>query len=405
MSVVRQGFGSRLRSVRLTWRGAVYIVAASAAFVAASRLGQPGLLWVSGLLVGVILAACALLVFTPLALGITRQLSSSTVEIGEPLRVRLLMTHRSALTLHWRDELPWGWTGRSAGIGPAALGRKSEVDVQHSVYEAAAGRRGRYVLGPITMERTDPLGVLIQSATVEVSDHIVVLPHRELLTAGFVSEDTSDEPNRSALVASDVTEEDVMPRPYRDGDAFNRLHWKATAHRGELMVRQEDRQQRPRALLILDVTRQAYPGDLAQPPNRSPQFEWGVVAAASIAQELLGRGYEVELSAGDVNRIIDGQAALLSSFADLADISPDGAQLEGPRQADRQYAILGRISLAVAHQLVDDFALSGQVRAFVDAQSPPGAISWLTDHGWRCVAYQPEDDLATRWSELSGGRH
>ena len=36
-------------------------------------------------------------------------------------------------------------------------------------------------------------------------------------------------------------EDDVAIRTYRDGDDLRRIHWPATAHRGELMVRQEDR--------------------------------------------------------------------------------------------------------------------------------------------------------------------
>ena len=39
---------------------------------------------------------------------------------------------------------------------------------------------------------------------------------------------------------------------YLPGDAMKRLHWKATAHRGQLMVRQEEQQINPRAGVFLD---------------------------------------------------------------------------------------------------------------------------------------------------------
>ena len=47
-------------------------------------------------------------------------------------------------------------------------------------------------------------------------------------------------------------EDDVSIRAYRDGDDLRRIHWPATAKTGDLMVRQEDRPARRRAVVVLD---------------------------------------------------------------------------------------------------------------------------------------------------------
>ena len=47
-------------------------------------------------------------------------------------------------------------------------------------------------------------------------------------------------------------EDDQTVREYRDGDDLRRIHWPATARTGELMVRQEDRPAKRRAVVVLD---------------------------------------------------------------------------------------------------------------------------------------------------------
>src|SRR5690606_29326237 len=88
-------------------------------------------------------------------------------------------------------------------------------------------------------------------------------------------------------------EDDVSIRAYRDGDDLRRVHWPTTAHRGELMVRQEDRPARRRAVLLLDPRAGAF-------HRASEAFEWAVRAVASVAVHLAQDGYAVHVvGAGD----------------------------------------------------------------------------------------------------------
>ena len=55
-------------------------------------------------------------------------------------------------------------------------------------------------------------------------------------------------------------EDDQSIREYRDGDDLRRIHWPATARTGDLMVRQEDRPARRRAMILLDPRAGAHQG-------------------------------------------------------------------------------------------------------------------------------------------------
>jgi hypothetical protein len=58
-------------------------------------------------------------------------------------------------------------------------------------------------------------------------------------------------------------DDDLMTREYRRGDALRRVHWKATARHGELMVRQEEQRTFPEARLLIDTRSESYGRDWA----------------------------------------------------------------------------------------------------------------------------------------------
>ena len=46
--------------------------------------------------------------------------------------------------------------------------------------------------------------------------------------------------------------DNLVARPYVPGDSMRRIHWRATAHRDELMVRQEEQESTPEASVVID---------------------------------------------------------------------------------------------------------------------------------------------------------
>jgi uncharacterized protein (DUF58 family) len=96
-------------------------------------------------------------------------------------------------------------------------------------------------------------------------------------------------------------EDDVSTREYRHGDDLRKVHWRATARTGQLMVRLEERPWRAQATLLLDTRARAHllaprhaplphvgpAGDDCPPPD---SLEWLIEAAASIGTTLARRG-------------------------------------------------------------------------------------------------------------------
>ncbi|MBB3082090.1 DUF58 domain-containing protein [Geodermatophilus sabuli] len=168
-------------------------------------------------------------------------------------------------------------------------------------YRVHGGRRGRYRLGPLRLRLVDPFGLVLRSTAGADSAPLLVVPRVVPLgpdgPAGGHGGGAAGA-RRSIAVHG---EDDVSTRPYRHGDDLRKVHWRATARTGELMVRLEERPWRAQATLLLDTRARAHvlarghAADLAAgaagrdtPPPDS--LEWLVEAAASIGTELLGRG-------------------------------------------------------------------------------------------------------------------
>lgn len=79
-------------------------------------------------------------------------------------------------------------------------------------------------------------------------------------------------------------------REHVPGDAFKRIAWKASAKRGQLLVREMEREERDIVWLILDASVELWAG----PPGRAP-LDASVDEVAAVAARHLGRGDHVGL--------------------------------------------------------------------------------------------------------------
>ncbi len=149
-------------------------------------------------------------------------------------------------------------------------------------------------IGPLGVRVRDPFGLTLRTAAVSGDAEIVVLPkvvplpHGRSLGSGIGSEGSI--PHMVALHGED----DQTVREYRDGDDLRRIHWPATARTGELMVRQEDRPAKRRAVVVLDTRSVGHGGS-----GRSSSLEWCVTTAASVTAHVVDAGYAVHLLTAD----------------------------------------------------------------------------------------------------------
>ncbi|TPW75399.1 DUF58 domain-containing protein [Schumannella soli] len=300
----------RTRSVWTTVRGTVTLVLGAAILVVA-YLGAWGEALVAGV-AGLLLPIIGLLAvrLTRPKLRVTREFSPPIVSAGSPARVVLGLSNIGARTTPpgvWNDSLPWH--ERQSPQTLPALGSAAEQAVTGSArrarsvafeYELHPEQRGVYPIGPVAVEHRDPFGMARSVTAQGGRDDLVVVPEVVALPPGALS--TAEAEGNALLVQRRVTgnDDDLTTREYRPGDALRRVHWRASARHGELMVRQEEQRSYPKVRLLLDTRRDGY-GDAApegladSPADESESFEWTVRFFASLALHLFDRGFDVEV--------------------------------------------------------------------------------------------------------------
>ena len=109
-------------------------------------------------------------------------------------------------------------------------------------------------------------------------------------------------------------------RPYLRGDERRRIHWKASAHHGELMVRESEGSGVVVLLVVVDLG----------PPG--PMAESIAGAAAWTAEEALRRGWFVELVTLDGTTVAPAEGELGSPFGPSPVVRTVPTRLETRRQ-------------------------------------------------------------------------
>lgn len=181
-------------------------------------------------------------------------------------------------------------------------------------------QRGVITVGPLTVARQDPLGLLRREMTWRDVHHVHVHPRTVLLpptSAGLVRDLEGQSSKR--LTDSDLSFHAV--REYVPGDAMRHIHWKSTAKTGQLMVRQYEESQTARLAVLFDARREEYASDA--------EFELGVSIAASVSVQAVREGRERFVASawtpGKLRPSIDGleelssrdPARMLDSWAEL----------------------------------------------------------------------------------------
>ncbi|MET0821768.1 MAG: DUF58 domain-containing protein, partial [Aeromicrobium sp.] len=243
-------------SVVVTRRGIGFAVAAVATFAAAPLLSLPALLYVTGLLVTMIVLSAGFVLVGHSRVRVERSFAPRVVALGAPSRVAVRLTNQSplpCLEADWEDHLPHGVSGGSRGTLPALGGSRSADTTVTISYELHGLRRGRHDVGPLHVDVHDPFGLVSRRHSFGGAESFMVLPGRVDLPPITPRGASDDGATRPAPQNVGVGDDDIIARAYLPGDALKRIHWKATAHRAELMVRQEEQQVTPRAAVIVDA--------------------------------------------------------------------------------------------------------------------------------------------------------
>jgi uncharacterized protein (DUF58 family) len=186
----------------------------------------------------------------------------------------------------------------------AWIGGRTEQTFQDDV---VLPRRGRYVRGPLWAISGYPFGLAERRFALTAAESIYVLPQighmrrsglrRHLRGADPVGPRQRHRPNPAAHG------EVHGLRQFRTGDSPRTIHWKTSARRGELMVREFEDAPGDSLLLVLDPA-------LPDIPDAAERFEEAVSLAATIAREWCRGGAErlVLALAGRGPLLLDGIA-------------------------------------------------------------------------------------------------
>jgi uncharacterized protein (DUF58 family) len=284
--------------------------------------------------------------------------------------------------------------------------------------------RGKFTVGPMRVRLSDPFGLVVLDRTFMSTSHLIVTPRVVDLPAVPLSGAwTGAGDNRPRAFASGSAE-DVTVREYRRGDDLRRVHWRSSAHAGELMVRREEQPWQSRATLFLDNRKYAHRG-----LGAASSLEHAVSLAASIAVHLVQRGFMVRLvTAGAEGRHVGRQdswhehgaraaesAPILESLAVLGetdDLRIDTRWLSEAGHSGLLIAVLGAVEERDTPALTrmrmsagNAMAVSLDVPAWASGPVPRGqsttqTTTWLGANGWRAVSAGPQDALPAVWRDL-----
>jgi uncharacterized protein (DUF58 family) len=378
-----------------------------------------------------------------------RVLEPPRVAVGRPATIRLRLQAPERLrhgVLLVEDTVP-----PALGARPRFVLDEVGSGWRHEVtYRVRADARGHYRLGPLAARVLDPFGLVETrrtfggTTTLTVTPAVVPLPDLRLRGAWS----GSGESRPRSITASG--EEDVTLRPYARGDDVRRVHWRSTAHHGELMVRREEQPWQSRCTLVLDTRLGAFVGD-----GPASSFEWAVSAAASVAMHLMARDYAVRLvtddgaaitgtwldpgiGVGTNSGVTAAQAALLDALAvvrptrDAAVASLRTLVHAGSGDTGLVVAVLGRLQESDARQLARlGREAGGGLALLLDVDSwagrrtqppggtgspgqPPGAPGGLageldarrrelTAGGWHVTVASRGDRVDEAWLRLRAG--
>ncbi|HWH98055.1 MAG TPA: DUF58 domain-containing protein [Pseudolysinimonas sp.] len=403
----------RTRSVHLTWRAGTSLALGALAVFLGYGFGRREYLVAACLLILLPLVGLAFVRLRRPKLDVSRLFSPPVVAVGGVVQVTVRVTNLGAspsTPIAWDDALPWFEPLQTREIGPIGAGRRRPYVTSYDLHPP---RRGLYAIGPFVAEHEDPFGMAIATIAVGKPERLVVVPAVSSLSDGGPS--LIDGEGEAHLVQRKVAgnEDDLTTREYRRGDALRRVHWRASARHGELMVRQEEHRSHPDARILVDTRRLGYPDAYSDTGMSwsaewaSDAFEWVVRMTASLGLHLESAGFRVAVEEtarpqiepiGDrwEGRHAEGFLTSLAGVQLLDRAVEELAALPPSEGAGPVFAILGDPEDATVDWLLRRRSKGEAAFAFL-VHARPGVLERLREAGWTYVVASDADDPADAW--------
>ena len=407
------------RIARLTRRGWALLMSGAVVIPSSYWLGRRELLYLGSFLVLLPLLALAFVRLRRLRLSVQHSVSPAVVSAGHPTMVDVRVGNLSSVgttEANWRDPWPWHPYATEPSRLPVLRPRGSRLAGRGSSalmrYQLIPPSRGVFDVGPMLVDFSDPFALADGALVAGVSESLTVTPPVVPLADGVVSMSADDGPTRMLRRRASGGEDDLMTREYRRGDALRRVHWRASAHAGQLMVRQEEQSSHAEARILLDTCSSHY-RDVTPPDGtnarQSEAFEWAVTFIASLGVHLARTGFLVQVieTAPAQLASLEHPEEFLESLATVVlSTQPPGelSLLRGVQRPDRSqgsvFAILSDPDAATVKRMGAQRHAFDLAVAFLVAPRQLALARTLSEAGWLCVTVQVDDPIERAWLAL-----
>ena len=122
-------------------------------------------------------------------------------------------------------------------------------------YSVRFSERGRYELGPVRVSSRFPMGIGERGHLFTSVSELIVHPKLgQLLPVWSRQQKELSESRHNAQARTGFFDDDFLRiREYRTGDNPRSIHWRSTARRGELMIREHQQNRQADSLVVLDL--------------------------------------------------------------------------------------------------------------------------------------------------------
>jgi uncharacterized protein (DUF58 family) len=293
----------------MTHRGRLAVALGCAAYLGAWAFGSKTLYPVGlGLPAAVLLAW----VWTRLAnrpLQLRRSLPVAHRVEGDDVEIAVELVAERAL-------LPARWILRER-IGKLGERETSLKASGRTSYVLKALPRGRYAFEESRAVIEDPLGLERIERPLESTGALLVYPRLAELDRLFSESGAFSRDGRRLLLRRPSGFELHSVREYEQGESLRKVHWRTTARRGQLMVKDLEDSPRDEVAVVLDADPAAVVGE---------SFEVQVRAAGSILRAHATRGRRavllVNAGRGDLRRVHSGEGDWRAALDLLAAAEP-----------------------------------------------------------------------------------
>jgi uncharacterized protein (DUF58 family) len=240
----------------LTSRGRLLLVLGGALYVAAWAFGSQALYPVAiGFLLAVLVSALSVhAAARPMAYR--RRAGSAEHVEGDDVVVDVELEPRGPLGLASVSVVE-----RFARLGERRIPLRREGRLLRGSYVLRSVPRGRYSLDDATALVEDPFGLEQGSVPLPQQGALLVLPRIVELDLLFSESGPRAHDGRRLLLRRPSGFDVHSVREYEEGESLRKVHWKTTARRGQLMVKELQDEPRDEVAIVLDADARSVAGD------------------------------------------------------------------------------------------------------------------------------------------------